>query len=166
MSEPASNQEEKRQPVVNSNLMKCRTCEHKMAMSAEHCPGCGAKNEYIHPRIKEFLDEFDDSKLTPCQYTYSNTTIQFISNAKNKVSSSTNYIYWGIIVIVVGYFIHPAITLPGIALTFWGVIRTALLKQSDYLPESLEIDFSSAPPKWKSTNDRIWKPIMEYFKIA
>ena len=37
----------------DDKLIACTACGHKLAKTADNCPNCGARNEWIDPRVKE-----------------------------------------------------------------------------------------------------------------
>lgn len=37
------------------SLVECSSCEKSMAKTAKTCPHCGALNDWVHPKIKQFL---------------------------------------------------------------------------------------------------------------
>ena len=44
-------------PPFSRRLIACATsAAHRIAIDAESCPSCGAKNTWVHPEIKRFLD--------------------------------------------------------------------------------------------------------------
>ncbi|WP_415900552.1 hypothetical protein [Neptuniibacter sp. QD48_11] len=49
---------------INTTLIQCTYCTSEIASIAEACPQCGAPNEWIHPRLVEFL-EVESTELVP-----------------------------------------------------------------------------------------------------
>lgn len=41
---------------MKNDLISCPTCSSDLAKTAETCPKCGAKNSYVHPFIKSWID--------------------------------------------------------------------------------------------------------------
>lgn len=43
--------------MSKNKLVNCETCQKEIALSSEECIHCGAKNEYVHPKIKAVLEK-------------------------------------------------------------------------------------------------------------
>jgi hypothetical protein len=73
---------------MNPALITCADCGKEISKFATHCPGCGAPNKWIDPRISEFLQS---SRLTSegFQYVHTGHTVRGWTEPKYSLSIYT-----------------------------------------------------------------------------
>ena len=60
--------------VANPKLCPCTSCGQVIATTADKCPGCGAPNKWVHPKIKQLI-EGPGLVAEKMKYSYTKTTV-------------------------------------------------------------------------------------------
>lgn len=165
------------------NFTNCTSCSREIAKTASHCPQCGAKNEYINPRIKANLKKIERLDLGgEYEFFYGGDSIQFtVTKAKNWDSSGTSAIFkaLGCLMLVpitnfldnflptiLSVVLQGAVVLAFLyfagkfAICFFAV---AFGGDSDSLPEC-EVTFDEDnKPHFRSNDQERFKPIQDLF---
>lgn len=164
-----------------SKLIECEACGTAISAGAKACPKCGAPNNYLHPRIKEFLAKKDILNTT-CKFEYKGNEITFskgnaplwhIHRHQGKIWSFFgvcllfNFIRWqnhldpvvGLLLSYAQFFLGMATFWIGVIAFFIWVIRAGHKESSIYC----KFDFSTVPPTIEKNHDQYWNEVITFF---
>jgi hypothetical protein len=146
------------------NIIPCFTCSKDIAINAESCPGCGAKNTYVHPKIKEFIDKSSTFNFeSPLKIKHTGTVLNVnVSGQRDRVEAISGLLF---VLFPLTIFLN-FVLFESDAIYHLGTLMMALafitLIGSMFTPEGdkFEIDFSEPDsPVWKSSNDEFWDKV-------
>lgn len=175
------------------SLINCKTCQSEMAYSANNCPKCGGANDWIHPKIEEFLRQSCSiDEIPACSWYYNKTWIEIKSDKRRHADASLLFLrLLGTLLILVlwelcagflrlfagGVFALAAgeVILIGISAYYLGYCCIALIRQIFTSPEKelddwenfdmFRIDYTENlnEPEFTSNNDKLWEPLYRFF---
>jgi hypothetical protein len=151
---------------ATTKLMPCTTCGRQIALDASTCPGCGARNTWVHPVIKAFIDNAGNLEVPPFTFVHAATQVNGTCET-NKTRSTFQLMHVGLVfgfIALLALFISPALsavlTVICVALVILGMI---IQGPSNQFHTSFTADFSSGSLKWSSDNDQHWAPVRAFF---
>ena len=156
---------------MRRKLIKCRSCEADIAINAETCPKCGSPNEWLHPRISEFLaagDQIETKERFNVEYRGAK-----LAGETEERRSWDFYMKAGfgaIAVFLLSGFITPLAPYGELALAAgiialaWGTLLIVFGSHKGKA-KYFEIDLSEEPPKWESNDDAFWTPVRQFFGV-
>lgn len=138
----------------NPNLFQCEACQKEISTLADKCPGCGAPNNWIHPKIKHFLSVKDQIGIADgWNYKYTKTEL---------CGSTVPTLPWWL------WFVVLFCAVPGFA---FGIIPGMIIAPIAYYilklmygkTYSFKADLKNGT--WQSDNDAIWQPVRAALEI-
>jgi hypothetical protein len=157
-------------------MIACPACGRTIARTADACPGCGAKNEWVHPEIRRFVGSLPRIKTADrfqCFWAQSRVWGHAVlSTQESKVRG------FGLALIGVGAAvavlsgclgsIGGLIFLAGIGACLVGLVMVVIHAVSDdqvFRTVKFELDFGSSPPQWTSNDEKFWRPVRDFFGV-
>lgn len=145
----------------NGKLTNCESCGKLIAISAENCPSCGAKNSWIHPKIKYFLNIKDKISEDKFNYTHTTNTLRCYRTKEN-IKYQFKFMYFGLAVTLIALPIfYIDMELAGMALclgvgisVFGQIIGGVNIEYNNYITFTFEGDSiiyeSNDHTKWET----------------
>ena len=144
-----------------SKLIKCSSCGKDIAIGAEKCPNCGAKNDWTHPAIAKLKDHtFSDIEFK-CEYSGLKAVgVHEDPKKKHYESMMQLFVLWCVVSIPLSMFGKMTLALLGGvgSILFFGSFIFILISYED---KRFEADFSEGSLNWGSTDDEFWKPVKD-----
>lgn len=143
---------------MESKLIECTSCAGQLAKSAESCPKCGAINNFIHPKFKEFIEHATEFKVEGFTYHFLRTRLW-------GETKSTQLKLMGVSVGICAlalllFFVSASL---GVTVLMIGTILTALATLTKDKGKTFSVDYSNGEPEWMSSDDVFWAEIKKFF---
>jgi hypothetical protein len=170
-------------------LIVCSACGKEISRNATTCPGCGQPNNWVHPRIKSFVE---DAKTLVTQqrfmYRIQGTELMGWTTPKSKAVFffQASAIVWVIfalfsmfnvmqvaimlsngneaVVIAVMWtelLIDKVFPILGILGILIGIVLSFFSSENKH-QLSFKADFSTDPPLWECNDEGFWKPVKTF----
>lgn len=143
---------------MSSAIIECHVCNGILATSAKACQKCGAANNYINPKIEEFIRQSPKFATGPFNYQYVGTRLWGeTKNFQEKMKPVATVL--GVASLLM-FFLSTSISL---ILLFATVILASVAPHMNGEGKSFEVDFSTGSAVWKSSDDVYWAEIKKFF---
>lgn len=73
---PLTSNQQKTQPVANVKIILCESCKEEISFDARNCPKCGAVNNWIHPKIHNFMNQTSNKCSFEFHYKYGKNWVE------------------------------------------------------------------------------------------
>jgi hypothetical protein len=148
--------------MATKNLLNdCPACGKSIAQTADTCPGCGAKNTFIHPNIEKLIAVANTVTTRAWKYEYKR--LQMTGVTVNTKADSLTKVQNGMFVagFLMWLFLRSPFSLLGILIGFMGFGVLAYVKGLERQDKQFVVDYSSGKPVWQSNDDAFWGKVKE-----
>jgi hypothetical protein len=136
-------------------LIECLSCKKEISILASTCPGCGAPNDWIHPKIKELVDSDDGILPLKWTYTYSGTKVSGQTEKKTPVWVWVFHIF---MISFLALFCYGIFGMSMIWLWMY-VVFSWIINAMFGVKKEFKANLQTGT--WVSTDDKFWKPVRE-----
>ena len=155
-------------------FIECETCKKELASTAAACPSCGARNEWIHPKIRRLLEAGRSGKVTtprPAEFFHDRVSVW----GRAPGSRMRSFLLWAGLAVVLSAFTpigdlssleeQAQSMLIRLGLLLLIVSGAARLLLGPNREKEFRADLASDPLGWQSNDDRFWQPIRDLLML-
>lgn len=161
-------------PVATGNkLIPCKTCGTSIAKNAKTCPKCGAPNEWRHPEVQRFIENYSRIQVpSACNFNWNAETVSgfaSVNRGAGGVGMKLVIIAALVAMFLGGSIAGPIFMLIAGVMVFIGIALMLISMLGPHNPADsmveFSMDFSGPTPRWTSNDDKFWSGVKAFFRI-